>query len=119
MTELLTLLTSNGQTATATPQGGNDIVSILTMLIPLALMVVIFYFLIIRPEKKRGKKMQEMLNNLEVADEVVTTGGIVGRVLRVTDDTVLIETGSDRTKIRVLKSSIAENRTVHDDAETK
>ncbi len=119
MTELLTLLTSNGQTATATPQSGNDIVSILTMLIPLALMVVIFYFLIIRPEKKRSKKMQEMLNNLEVADEVVTTGGIVGRVLRVTDDTVLIETGSDRTKIRVLKSSIAENRTVHDDTESK
>ena len=98
MTELLTLLTS-GQTATTTGQGGNDIVSILTMLIPLALMVVIFYFLIIRPEKKRG--------------------GIVGRVLRVTDDTVLIETGSDRTKIRVLKSSIAENRTVHDDTESK
>lgn len=119
MTELLTLLTSNGQTDTATPQSGNDIVSILTMLIPLALMVVIFYFLIIRPEKKRSKKMQEMLNNLEVADEVVTTGGIVGRVLRVTDDTVLIETGSDRTKIRVLKSSIAENRTVHDDTESK
>lgn len=118
MTELLTLLTS-GQTATTTGQGGNDIVSILTMLIPLALMVVIFYFLIIRPEKKRGKKMQEMLSNLEVADEVVTTGGIVGRVLRVTDDTVLIETGSDRTKIRVLKSSIAENRTVHDDTESK
>ena len=118
MTELLTLLTS-GQTATTTGQGGNDIVSILTMLIPLALMVVIFYFLIIRPEKKRGKKMQEMLNNLEVADEVLTTGGIVGRVLRVTDDTVLIETGSDRTKIRVLKSSIAENRTVHDDTESK
>lgn len=118
MTELLTLLTS-GQTATTTGQGGNDIVSILTMLIPLALMVVIFYFLIIRPEKKRGKKMQEMLNSLEVADEVVTTGGIVGRVLRVTDDTVLIETGSDRTKIRVLKSSIAENRTVHDDTESK
>ena len=117
MTELLTLLTS-GQTATTTGQGGNDIVSILTMLIPLALMVVIFYFLIIRPEKKRGKKMQEMLNNLEVADEV-KTGGIVGRVLRVTDDTVLIETGSDRTKIRVLKSSIAENRTVHDDTESK
>ncbi len=118
MTELLTLLTS-GQTASSTGQGGNDILSILTMLIPLALMIVIFYFLIIRPEKKRGKKMQEMLNNLEVADEVVTTGGIVGRVLRVTDDTVLIETGSDRTKIRVLKSSIAENRTVHDAEESK
>ena len=119
MTDLLTLLTSNsgsGQTAT---QGGTDILSILTMLIPLALMIVIFYFLIIRPEKKRGKKMKEMLDNLEVADEVVTTGGIIGRVLRVTEDTVLIETGSDRTKIRVLKSSIAENRTVHDEAESK
>ena len=119
MTDLLTLLTSNstsGQTAT---QGGTDILSILTMLIPLALMIVIFYFLIIRPEKKRSKKMKEMLDNLEVADEVVTTGGIIGRVLRVTEDTVLIETGSDRTKIRVLKSSIAENRTVHDEAESK
>ena len=119
MTDLLTLLTSNtgsGQTAT---QGGTDILSVLTMLIPLALMIVIFYFLIIRPEKKRGKKMKEMLDNLEVADEVVTTGGIIGRVLRVTEDTVLIETGSDRTKIRVLKSSIAENRTVHDEAESK
>lgn len=119
MTELLKLLESNPNGSGLPAQGGNDIVSILTMLIPLALMVVIFYFLIIRPEKKRSKKMQEMLNNLEVADEVVTTGGIVGRVLRVTDDTVLIETGSDRTKIRVLKSSIAENRTVHDDAESK
>ena len=56
MTELLTLL-SSGQTATTTGQGGNDIVSILTMLIPLALMVVIFYFLIIRPEKKRGNSV--------------------------------------------------------------
>ena len=119
MTDLLTLLTSNtgsGQTAT---QGGTDILSVLTMLIPLALMIVIFYFLIIRPEKKRGKKMKEMLDNLEVADEVVTTGGIIGRVLRVTEDTVLIETGSDRTKIRGLKSSIAENRTVHDEAESE
>ena len=118
MTDLLTLLTSNTSGKTPT-QGGTDILSILTMLIPLALMIVIFYFLIIRPEKKRSKKMKEMLDNLEVADEVVTTGGIIGRVLRVTEDTVLIETGSDRTKIRVLKSSIAENRTVHDEAESK
>lgn len=58
--------------------------------------------------------MKEMLDNLQVADEVVTTGGIIGRVLSVKEDTVLIETGSDRTRIRVLRSSIAENRTVHD-----
>ena len=66
MTDLLTLLTSNtgsGQTAT---QGGTDILSVLTMLIPLALMIVIFYFLIIRPEKKRSKKMKEMYNQLQI-----------------------------------------------------
>ena len=116
MIELLELL-STGQTAQNTPAEGADLVSMLTMLIPLALMIVIFYFLIIRPENKRSKKMKKMLDDLEVADEVVTTGGIIGRVLSIKEDTVLIETGSDRTKIRVLKASIAENRTVHDNVE--
>ncbi|MCM1333713.1 MAG: preprotein translocase subunit YajC [Bacteroides sp.] len=92
--------------------------SMLLTFIPLALMLVIFYFLLIRPEKKRAKKMKEMLDNLQVADEVVTTGGIIGRVLSVKDDTVLIETGGDRTRIRILRSSIAENRTTHDDVES-
>ncbi len=113
MTEILNLL---AETATQNPDAANP-AAMLTMLIPLAAMIVIFYFLIIRPEKKRSKKMKEMLNSLEVADEVVTTGGIIGRVLSVKEDTVLIETGSDRTKIRVLKGAIAENRTVHDTAE--
>lgn len=98
--------------------GGNTIVGLLTTLLPLVLMVVIFYFLLIRPEKKRSKKMKEMLDNLQVADEVVTTGGIIGRVLSVKEDTVLIETGSDRTRLRVLRSSIAENRTVHDEVQS-
>ena len=86
----------------------------LTLIIPIALMILIFYFLIIRPEKKRNKEMQDMLNNIQVADEVITTGGIIGRVISVKEDTVLIETGSDRTKIRVVKSAIAKNNTVHE-----
>ena len=98
-------------------QGADTVTMLLTTVLPIVLMVVIFYFLLIRPEKKRSKKMKEMLNNLEVADEVVTTGGIIGRVVSVKEDTVLIETGSDRTKIRVLKGAIAENRTVHDTTE--
>ncbi len=104
-TELLTL-------ATADPamQAG----SMLTMLIPLGLMVLFFYFFLIRPEKKRNKEMQDMLNNIQVADEVVTNGGIIGRVVSVKEDTVLIETGSDRTKIRILKQAIAKNNTVHE-----
>lgn len=88
---------------------------ILTMILPLGLMVVIFYFLIIRPEKKRSKEMQNMLSNLQVADEVVTNGGIIGLVISVQKDTVLIETGSDRTKIRVVKSAIAKCNTKHDE----
>lgn len=87
---------------------------LMTVVLPLLLMVVVFYFLLIRPEKKRSKTHKDMLENIQIADEVVTTGGIIGRVLNVKEDTILIETGSDRTRIRVLKSAIAENRTVHD-----
>lgn len=99
---------SAGQTAA----GGA--IGILTMIIPLALMVLIFWLLIIRPEKKRSREMQAMLSNLQVADEVVTNGGIVGLVVSVSNDTVLIETGSDRTKIRVMKSAIAKCNTEHE-----
>lgn len=105
-TELLTLATA--------PDAAMQAGSMLTMLIPLGLMVVFFYFFLIRPEKKRNKEMQDMLNNIQVADEVVTNGGIIGRVVSVKEDTVLIETGSDRTKIRILKQAIAKNNTVHE-----
>lgn len=111
------LMVDVANTAAATE--GNTMITLLTTLVPILLMVVVFYFLLIRPEKKRAKKAREMLDNLQVADEVVTTGGIIGRVLSVKEDTVLIETGSDRTRLRVLRSSIAENRTVHDDAAVK
>ena len=105
-------LISNAADPNASPAAGLG--STLAMLIPLALIVVFFYFFIIRPEKKRNKEMQNMLNNIQVADEVITNGGIIGRVLSVKEDTVLIETGSDRTKIRVLKTAIAKNNTVHE-----
>lgn len=100
----------------ASPQAsaGGDWGSILGMLIPLGLMILFFYFFLIRPEKKRSKEMQNMLNNIQVADEVITNGGIIGRVLSVKDEFVLIETGSDRTKIRILKSAIAKNNTLHE-----
>ncbi|MBD5104019.1 MAG: preprotein translocase subunit YajC [Ruminococcaceae bacterium] len=106
------------ETPTTTAEGGSLAATLLTTALPLVLMIAIFYFLLIRPEKKRSKKMKEMLDNLQVADEVVTTGGIIGRVLSVKEDTVLIETGSDRTRLRVLRSSIAENRTVHDEVQS-
>lgn len=100
--------------ASGTTNAAGGVGSMLTMLIPLALIILFFWLFIIRPEKKRNKEMQDMLNNIQVADEVITNGGIIGRVLSVKEDTVLIETGSDRTKIRVLKSAIAKNNTMHE-----
>lgn len=105
----LTMISSAAETT-----GTANAASMLTMLIPLALIVVFFYFFIIRPEKKRTKEMQSMLENIQVADEIITNGGIIGRVLSVKEDTILIETGSDRTKIRILKSAVAKNNTVHE-----
>lgn len=116
---LLTFLTEAAGTAGAAGEEAQagGLVSILSMILPLGLMVLIFYFLIIRPEKKRNKETEAMLNNIQVADEVITNGGIIGRVLNVQKDTVLIETGSDRTKIRVVRSAIAKNNTQHENAE--
>lgn len=108
---LITMSSASSSDASAGTMGG---LGILTMVIPLAAMVLIFWLFIIRPEKKRSREMQNMLNNLQVADEIVTTGGIIGLVVSVSKDTVLIETGSDRTKIRIMKSAIAKNNTEHE-----
>ena len=68
----------------------------LATFIPLILMIVIFYFLLIRPQKKRDKEVQKMRENIEIADEIVTIGGIIGRIVSIKDDTVVIETASDQ-----------------------
>ena len=83
--------------------------------IPLVLIIVFFYFFIIRPQKKQDKKDAEMRDNLEIGDVVVTNGGIVGIVFSIKDDTVVIETGGDRSKIIVKTWAISENQTQHDE----
>ena len=88
---MTTLAVISTAASSADATGGANVASMLTMLIPLALIIVFFYFFIIRPEKKRNKEMQNMLNSIQVADEVITNGGIIGRVLSVKEDTVLIE----------------------------
>jgi preprotein translocase subunit YajC len=95
----------------------NPAAAMMQLLLPMGLMIVLFYFILIRPEGKRKKRMMEMLSNIQIADEVVTSGGIIGRVIdaKPDADTIVIETGGDKTRIRILKSYIIENRTVHDD----
>ncbi|MBQ0102247.1 MAG: preprotein translocase subunit YajC, partial [Firmicutes bacterium] len=64
------------------------------------------YFLMIRPQKKQEQQMDNMRNALKVGDEVVTIGGIIGTVIIIRDDKLMIETGNDKTKLTILKTSV-------------
>ncbi len=96
-------------------QQGANAGSMLGMFIPLILMFVILYFFMIRPQKKRDKEIQDMRSSLQIGDEVVTTGGIIGIVVSLKEDTLVIETGSDRSKVRIARWAVAQNNTVHDE----
>ena len=80
-----------------------------TLVIPLVGMFAILYFMAIRPQKKKEQEMKDMQNSLQVGDEIVTTGGIVGMIVRVGEDNVVIETGGERNKLRLKNWAIAEN----------
>lgn len=78
----------------------------LGMLLPIALMIGVFYFLMYRPQKKQEKEIQQMRNNIAVGDEISTNGGLIGRVIKIKDDIVTIETGSDKTRLKIFKWAI-------------
>ena len=75
-------------------------------LIMVVLFGVIMYFFMIRPQKKQEKEHNEMKNALAVGDEVTTIGGIIGKVVSIKEETFVLETTKDRTKIRFLKGAI-------------
>ena len=74
--------------------------------IMILVMVLFMWLFIYRPQKKQQQKETEMRNSLEIGDEVTTIGGIVGRVVAIKEDTFVLETGSDRTKIRFRRAAI-------------
>ena len=80
--------------------------SMLTLMLPLVLMFVLMYFIMIRPENKRKKKADEMRKNLSLGEEITTIGGITGKIVQVTEDTITFETGEDRVRIQVKKWAI-------------
>lgn len=80
--------------------------SMMTLMLPLILMFVLMYFIMIRPENKRKKKAEEMRNNLSLGEEITTIGGMTGKIVQVTEDTVTFETGEDRVRIQVKKWAI-------------
>ncbi|HIX11752.1 MAG TPA: preprotein translocase subunit YajC [Candidatus Agathobaculum pullistercoris] len=73
---------------------------------PIVILIVLFYFLLIRPQRKRDKAEREMRNSIEVGDEISTIGGFIGRVVNIKDDVLIIESSNDRTKLKIYRWAI-------------
>ncbi len=83
--------------------GGGGMMSIILMVV---LFIGVFYFFGIRPQKKQEKQAAEMRNSLMVGDEITTIGGIIGKIVSLKEETMVIETTRDHTRIRLLKSAV-------------
>lgn len=99
-----------------TAQGGGGLQLIL-MLLVYGIFFLILYLIFFRPQNKKKKKEAEMRKNAQVGDEITTIGGVCGRIVAVKDesDSVVIETGSDKSKMRIKRWAIGSVDTVHED----
>ena len=128
MTEFLFGLTEAAATAASTaadPAAAGEtvpaagIAELLSMLLPLVLMFVVFYFLLIRPQRKKDKKIKDMLAALKPGDRVCTIGGIYGTISAIKDDTIELSVGRDDVKMIFARWGIrsVEEVTVENDSE--
>lgn len=95
--------------AYAQTQGAAAGGSILDLFLPLIIIIAIFYFLMIRPQQKRLKQHREMVDNVRRGDTVVTSGGLIGKVARVSDDEVQVDL-AEGVRVRVVKSTLSDVR---------
>ena len=109
----ITLADSATQTAANGPQ------SIILMVVWLAVIFGAMYFIMIRPQRKKQKEEKKMRDNLQVGDEIVTIGGLYGRVISLKEDTIVIESASDHSKLTIARWALQTNLTVHDDTVSK
>ena len=98
---------------TQAASGGSALISMIISFLPF---ILIFYFLIIRPQKKQQQKLRNMLDALQVNDKVVTVGGIIGKVIKIKEDEVIIETGTgnEKSQIKFQKAAISSVLTIHE-----
>ena len=98
------------------PEAANPLVSFL----PFVLLMVIFYFLLIRPQQKRQRETQKMIDDIKKGDRVVTAGGFIGTVVGIQNDYMVLKLGdNDQSKVEVLKSAITGLRTAADAGSSK
>lgn len=102
-------------TTTEETQPASTATQILIQFLPWVFLLLLLYLIIFRPQKKKEKETAAMRENIQIGDEVLTIGGIVGLVVRKSEDTVVIETGGDRSKLRIKNWAIQENLTVHEE----
>lgn len=110
------LLTLAAEASGAAGSGAGGSLMMIGMLV---LMFGLMYFIIIRPQKKKEKEEKKMRENLQIGDEVVTIGGIYGRVVSLKDDSFVIESKSDHSKLTFARWALQQNLTVHDDVASK
>ena len=79
---------------------------ILGSVLPIVLLFVVFYFFLIRPQKKRDKADKEMRESIQVGDEISTIGGFIGKVVSIKDETLVIESSADRTKLKLYRWAV-------------
>lgn len=85
----------------------------LSMILLLGGMLVIMYFIMIRPQKKKQAEEQKLRDSIQIGDEITTIGGINGKIVTVKEDSVVIETGADRTKMKLMRWAIQTNDTAN------
>ncbi len=110
---------ATGDAAAEAAVEANPIVSLLFTFAPMILIFVIFWFMMIRPQRKKDKQVKEMLNNLKAGDRVCTIGGIYGTIVGIKDDTVTLSVGRDDTNMVIARWGIrsVEEVTIENDAE--
>ncbi len=105
--------------AAAEATTGSTIAALATTFLPLVLIFVVFWFMLIRPQRKKDKQIKEMLNNLKAGDRICTIGGIYGTIVGIKDDTVTLSVGRDNLTMVVARWGIrsVEEVTIENDAQ--
>ena len=104
--------------AFAQAAGGAPQASLFDTMIPLVLIVVVFWFLILRPQNKKMKEHREMVANVSRGDTVVTAGGLIGKVAKVKDENEIEVDIADGVRVRVMKSTLTEVRSKNEPVKT-
>ena len=117
MLKLNLLPLADTASAVAPTSAADATTSTIYMIVMFGIIIIVFYFLLIRPQRKKDKQIAKMRSGIQVGDEITTMGGIVGRIVSIKDDTLIIETGADRSKIRIKKWAVQSCDTIHDNVQ--